>query len=137
MLHLLNKTYNESNLVTFEDKLNWLAIHDSNILKGKCSDKILLHYYSKKKIGKDICNKILKIYHSEKEININELPNQFVIKTNHGSSYNIIVENKKEFNLTQAKLLLKNWLNADYGQIGCEYHYSFINYFKIYYLMLI
>ena len=49
LLHLLNKTYNESNLVTFEDKLNWLAIHDSNILKGKCSDKILLHYYSKKK----------------------------------------------------------------------------------------
>ena len=45
----LNKTYNESNLVTFEDKLNWLAIHDINKLKGKCSDKILLHYYSKKK----------------------------------------------------------------------------------------
>ena len=44
----LNKTYNESNLVTFEDKLNWLAIHDINKLKGKCSDKILLHYYSKK-----------------------------------------------------------------------------------------
>jgi hypothetical protein len=48
-IHSLNKTYNESNLLTFEDKLNWLAIHDTNKLKGKCSDKILLHYYSKKK----------------------------------------------------------------------------------------
>jgi len=126
-LHLLNKTYNESNLVTIEDKLNWLAIHDINKLKGKCSDKILLHYYSKKKIGKDICNKILKIYHSPKDISIKELPNQFVIKTNHGSGFNIIVENKKEFNLTQAKTLLIDWMNTDYGQIGYEHHYSLIN----------
>ena len=113
--------------MTFEDKLNWLVIHDTNILKGKCSDKILLHYYSKKILGKDICNKILKIYNSEREINIRELPSQFVLKTNHGSGYNIIVENITEFNLTQAKILLMNWLNSDYGQMGAEFHYSFIN----------
>ena len=126
LIHLLNKTYNESNLVTFEDKLNWLAIHDTNILKGKCSDKILLHYYSKKKIGKDICNKILRIYNSVEEINIEELPNQFVLKANHGSGFNIIVENKTEFNLTEAKTLLMSWLNIDYGLVGYEFHYSFI-----------
>ena len=37
-----NRTYNESNLLTFEDKMNWIAIHDVNKLKGRCSDKILL-----------------------------------------------------------------------------------------------
>ena len=126
-IHSLNKTYNESNLITFEDKLNWLVIHDTNILKGKCSDKILLHYYSKRKLGKDICNKILKIYHSEKEINIKELPNQFVLKTNHGSGYNIIVQNKKKFNLAHAKNILKKWMKVDYGVKGAEFHYSFIN----------
>ena len=102
----IKRNYNESNLVTFEDKINWLIIHDTNKLKGKCADKILLHYYSKKKIGKDICNKILKIYHSEKEIDIKELPNQFVIKTNHGSAFNIIVEDKTKLNLKNAKILL-------------------------------
>ena len=91
-IHSLNKTYNESNLLTLEDKLNWLAIHSS-----------------------------------EKEINIKQLPNQFVLKANHGSGFNIIVENKTEFNLTQAKTLLMNWLNIDYGKIGTEFHYSFIN----------
>ena len=40
--------YNESNLNTLQDKLNWLIIHDSNELKSKCADKILLHEYSKK-----------------------------------------------------------------------------------------
>ena len=105
-LHSLKRNYNESNLVTIEDKINWLIIHDTTKLKGKCADKILLHYYSKKKIGKDICNKILKIYHSEKEIDIKELPNQFAIKTNHGSAFNIIVEDKTKFNLEKAKILL-------------------------------
>ena len=126
-LNSLNRTYNESNLITFEDKLNWLIIHDTNNLKARCSDKILLHYYSKKKLGKDICNNILKIYNSEKEIHLKELPNQFVLKANHGSGFNIIVENKTEFNLTQAKILLKDWMNIDYGVMATEFHYSFIN----------
>ena len=120
------RDYNELNLVTFEDKINWLIIHDTNRLKGKCADKILLHNYSKKKLGKDICNKILKIYHSEKEINIKELPNQFVFKTNHGSAYNIIVEDKKKLNLGKAKKLLKKWMNVDFGEKHAEFHYSFI-----------
>jgi len=124
---ILNKKYNESNLITFGDKINWLIIHDTNLLKGKCADKILLHYYSKRKLGKDICNKILKIYHSEKEIDINELPNQFVLKENHGSGFNIIVEDKKKFNLSQAKIILKNWMKIDYGVKTTEFHYSFIN----------
>jgi hypothetical protein len=104
-INSLHRKFNESHLITFEDKLNWLVIHDTNILKGKCADKILLHNYSKKKLGKDICNKILKIYHSEEEIDMNKLPNQFVLKTNHGSGFNIIVEDKKEFNLAKAKIL--------------------------------
>ena len=126
-INKFHRNYNESNLINFQDKLNWLVIHDTNRLKGKCADKILLHYYSKRKIGKDICNKILKIYQSEKEIDINELPNQFVLKTNHGCGFNIIVEDKKEFNLTNAKILLKKWMKIDYGKKTTEFHYSFIN----------
>ena len=126
-INKLNRSYNESNLITFEDKLNWLVIHDTNLLKGKCADKILLHRYSKRKLGKDICNKILKVYHSEKEIDINQLPNQFVLKTNHGSGFNIIVEDKKKFNLALAKKMLRKWMKINYGINGAEFHYSFIN----------
>ena len=121
-----NKIYNESNIVTIEDKLNWLAIYDVNELKGNCSDKILLHEYSKKKLGKDICNKIIKIYDNIQQINLNELPDKFVIKLNHGSGYNIIVNNKSIINLESTKKLLKNWMKIDYGEFGTEFHYSLI-----------
>ena len=120
------KKYNESNIITFNDKINWILIHDTNKLKGKCADKILLHDYAKKKIGKDICNKILKIYNNEEEIDLNQLPQQFILKTNHGSGYNIIVEDKNSLNFDEAKKQLKEWLKIDYGKIACEFHYSFI-----------
>ena len=110
--------YNESNLVTFSDKINWLIIHDTNELKGKCADKILLHEYSKKKLGKDMCNKILKIYNNVDEINLNELPNQFALKTNHGSGFNIIVDNKDNFNLEEAKQKINHRMHCG---INCCY----------------
>ena len=125
-LHRFNRTYDESHLITFEDKINWLAIHDVNRLKGKCSDKILLHQYSKRILKKDICNKILKIYDDPYKINISELPVQFVLKTNHGSGYNIIVANKTHFNINSAKKNLYNWLQRNYGYETTEFHYVFI-----------
>ena len=125
-LHSQGYKYDEYNLVTFQDKINWLIIHDSTPLKTKCSDKILVHEYSIEKLGKDICNKILKIYDNVNEINFDELPDQYAIKTNHGNSYNIIVKDKKTLYLPGAKQLLNNWMHSNYGEYRKEFHYSFI-----------
>ena len=101
-------------------------MHDVTKLKGKCADKILLHQYSKRILKKDICNKILKIYEEPFKINITELPEQFVLKTNHGSGFNIIVYNKTELDINWAKQQLYDWLQIDYGKNNAEFHYSFI-----------
>jgi len=121
-----NRKYNELNITTFEDKINWLCIHDVNQLKGRCADKILLHEYSKNKLGKDICNKIIKIYDNEKNIKLEELPEKFVLKANHGSGFNLIVQNKTQLNIENTKNLAKMWMRTDYGKINAEFHYSFI-----------
>ena len=102
--------YNESNLVTFQDKLNYLLIHESPENKTEIVDKILLRNYTIKKLGKDICAPILKIYNNVDEINLDELPEKFVLKCNHGSGMNIICRDKKTFNLTDAKQKLKKWI---------------------------
>ena len=85
-----------------------------------------MHEYSKRVLKKDICNKILKIYDDPYKINISELPDQFVLKTNHGSGYNIIVHNKSELNIEKAKRQLNDWLQIDYSKVGAEFHYTFI-----------
>ena len=120
--------YNESNLITIQDKINYLTIHESPDYKSNLVDKIKLHEYSKKILGKDICVPILKIYSNSSEINLSELPNKFVLKCNHGSSMNILCNNKTNFNLTKAQNLLDNWMSINYGVFSSEFQY--INIFK-------
>ena len=119
----IGKSYNDSNILTIQDKYNWLIIHDSPENKSKYVDKILLHEYSKEILGKDICVPILKIYNNIDEINVNELPNKFVLKCNHGSTMNILCNNKSNFDIIKAKRLLKKWMNINYGLNTFEYQY--------------
>jgi hypothetical protein len=115
--------YDENNLLTINDKLNYLLIHESPDYKSKICDKIRLHEYSINKLGKDICVPIIKIYKDINEINLNELPNKFVLKCNHGSQMNILCNNKEKFDIEQAKKSLSKWINIDYGFNSNEFQY--------------
>ena len=126
LLRQSNIYYNESKLITFQDKLNYLIIHESPEYKSNFADKIKLRQYSKKIIGKDICVPILKIYDNANEIDFNDLPNKFVLKLNHGSGMNILCKNKSKLNITEAKTKLNEWKNINYGLISHEYQYLFI-----------
>lgn len=121
----LKNKYNESYIKTFQDKLNYLVIHESPEYKSNIVDKIKLSEYSKKILGKDICIPILKIYNNLEEINLNELPDKFVLKCNHGSEMNIFCKDKSKFDLEQAKKQLNKWMNTNYGLLGFEFQYIF------------
>ena len=118
-----NLNFNYSNLITIQEKLNYLLIHESPDYKSKIADKIKLHDYSIKVLGKDICVPILKIYKNENEINLNELPDKFVLKCNHGSAMNIICSDKSKFDINLAKKRLALWKNKNYGFDSSEFQY--------------
>jgi len=122
-----NINYNESNLITFQDKLNYLIIHENPELKTDIVDKIKIHQYSKKILGKDICTPILKVYEKVEEINLNELPEKFVLKANHGSGMNLICKEKINFDINMAKKILKNWKKTNYGLLKSEFQYFLVN----------
>ena len=123
LMRKYNLSYNDSNILTIQDKINYLTIHESPDFKSKLADKIRLHEYSIAKLGKDICVPIIKIYKNVDEINLLELPNKFVLKCNHGSGMNILCNNKTNFNLTKAKENLNNWLNTNFGYEMSEFQY--------------
>ena len=115
--------------VTLSDKLKWLAIFDNNDLKVKCADKIKAKEYVREKLGIDISVPILKIYDNVDQINIDELPDKFIIKANHGSGKQFyeIVNNKNNVNLDNLKNKFQKSLNIDYSCAGGELFYHFIN----------
>lgn len=116
--------YNIDNPVTIQDKINWLKIYDSTPLKTKCADKIQLHDYCKEKLGVDLCIPIIKVYDRVDDIDWDELPNQFVVKCNHGSGMNIIVKNKSKLNIPETKRKLEGFMADDFAfHVGYEMHY--------------
>ena len=123
IMRINNLIYNESNLLTIQDKLNYLLIHESPENKTEIVDKIKLRKYSKKILGKDICAPIIKVFNNVEEINLDELPDKFVLKCNHGSNMNIFCEDKSKFDLPKAKRKLKEWMNFNYGLFSFEYQY--------------
>lgn len=123
----LNVNINLTNPVTIQDKLEWLNIYDINPLKWDCADKINLHEYSKKKIGKDICIPLICTYNNVNEIDWNILPEKFVIKCNHGSGMNIIITQKSKTNKQTIYNKLNTWLKDDFSfRNGFESHYHWI-----------
>ena len=112
--------------ITFNDKMKWISIFDCNIVKSNCADKIKAKEYVKNVIGKDISIPILKIYSNINDIIESDLPSECVLKCNHGSGYNIVLNDKKlDFNLILSKL--KRWINKDYSDQAGELHYHWID----------
>lgn len=122
---MMHMDLNLENPKLYTEKVQWLKIYDSSFLKTYCTDKITVHDYVITKLGKDICIPILKTYNKPEEIKLDELPNKFVIKCNHGSGMNIVVKDKTKLNLSQVKQRLNVWLNQDFSNSnGCELHYK-------------
>ena len=123
------REHNKGNikLETIQSKISYLIVHESPDYKSKIVDKIGVHEYAKKVLGKDICVPILKIYNDANEINFDELPNQFVLKNNHGCGMNIIVNDKSKLNFEDAKNTLNKWKNVNFGVDAGEFQYINVN----------
>ena len=121
----LGTELNINNPQTFNEKMQWLKIYNAIPLKTQLADKYLVRDWIKAKIGEEYLVPLLGVYNSFEEIDFNKLPNQFVIKCNHGSGYNIVVTDKAKMNLTDIKTKLNRWMKEDFAfRCGYELHYS-------------
>ena len=111
----------------FNEKINWLIVNKYGEEEGKLTDKILVKDYIKSKNVKDLfIPKTYKIYKDANEINIQELPEKFVLKCNHGSGLVFVCLDKETFDLNKAKTELNKSLKENYALKGLEYHYEYI-----------
>jgi hypothetical protein len=91
------------------------------------SDKFRVRDYVTNKIGSDYLIPIIWSGQNPEEIPFDEFPEKFVIKTNHGCSYNILVNDKMSLDREKAKEQLKRWLRINFAQdtfIGIAWGYK-------------
>ena len=92
-------------------------------LKTMLTDKYAVRDWIKEKIGEKYLIPLLAVYETPDEIEWDKLPNEFVIKCNHGSGWIIIVNDKNTINRGEVKARLHRWLNTTYGIYGFELQY--------------
>ena len=115
---------NLKNPRTFNEKIQWLKLYDSTPIKTRLADKYLVRDWVKEKIGEQYLIPLLGVYDKFEDINFEKLPNQFVIKCNHGSGWNIIVKDKSKLDLKEAKEKIDKWMEVNFAfKAGLELQY--------------
>ena len=108
---------------TFNEKIQWLKLFDNTPLKTRLADKYLVREWVSGKIGNKYLIPLLGVWDKFDEIDFNLLPKQFVLKTNHGSGWNLIVKNKNDMNYIQTKSKFDLWMKKNFAFFGLELHY--------------
>lgn len=109
----------------FNEKIQWYKVFYHPKKLNQLVDKYVVRAYVEDKIGSKYLNEFYGIYKSFSEINFDKLPNQFVVKATHASSYNLIVKDKSTLNKKKVRLLFKKWLRTNqYYRTGQEWAYK-------------
>jgi len=109
---------------TFDEKLLWLMLYWRDPLITQCGDKYAMRSHVEQQGLASVLPKLFSVYRTTKEIDLESLPDRFVLKCSHGCKCNIFCRNKRELNLAQAKRHLDFWMKTDFSKVLGEVHYS-------------
>lgn len=103
----------------YTEKIQILKLNNNQLeIMSNLSDKIKVRSFVKEKIGDKYLVPLIGIYDSFKQINFVNLPCSYIIKTNHGSGTNIIVDDYHKLDIIRTKQLLNHWLKINYAFMG-------------------
>ena len=105
------------------EKMMWLTRYWQHPLKTKCADKYLVREYIAECGLQNLLIPLLGVWDKASDIDFDSLPQQFVLKCNHGSGFNIIVRDKATLDIEHTRRQLDQWLATDFDRIAQEIHY--------------
>ena len=110
--------------VTFNEKLQWLKLHDRRPEYRDMADKATVKDYISQKIGNSYIVPTIGVFESFDDIDFESLPNSFVLKCTHDSGGLVICYDKASFNKEAAKKTLNRFLKRDYYSQWREWQYK-------------
>lgn len=100
---------------TFNEKLQWIKLYDKNPLMPICCDKYTVRRYVEDKGYGYILNDLIWHGYDPEKIPFDDLPDKCVIKATHGSTFNIISNNRAEV-ISKCRRWLKTKYLPCYGE---------------------
>jgi len=113
-----------NNPKTYNDKLQWLKLHDRNPAYSTMVDKYEAKKYIASKIGDEHIIPTLGIWDKFEDVDFDALPDQFVLKCTHDSGGLVICKDKSKLDKKKAETKIKRSLNNNYYWTGREWPYK-------------
>ena len=111
----IKKDLNIDNPKTFNEKLQWLKLHDRKPEYTMMVDKYAVRQYIADTIGEEYLIPLLGVWDNPDDIDFDSLPNQFVLKCNHNSGLGMcICKDKSKLDIAKVKAELRKGLRQDY-----------------------
>lgn len=109
---------------SFNEKIQWLKIHDRNPLYTELADKYTVKKYISSLIGEEYIIPTIGVWDNYDDIDFDKLPNQFVLKCTHDSGGLVICRDKKDFDKYKARERIRNSLRRNFYWAGREWPYK-------------
>ena len=111
---------------SFNQKIQWLKVHDRSPRHTTMVDKYRVKKLVSERIGKERVIRTLGLWENFNDIDFSILPNQFVLKTTHGGGgLNVmVVKDKFTLNFGEVKKKFDKSMKADVWQVYREWPYK-------------
>lgn len=117
------KKLNLKNPQTLNEKILYLSLKTDTTLWTRCADKYTVRSYVEEKGLKEILIPIIGVWNNVEDVDFDKLPDQFVLKANHGSGDVLIVKDKAKLDKKATINYYHKDLNHKYGTLESAHHY--------------
>jgi hypothetical protein len=99
---------------TFNEKIQYIKLNYHQNILSRLVDKYEVRQYVKEQGLENILNQLYGVYERVEDLKFDQLPDAFVIKMTHGSSWNIICPDKNKLKWDTELRKLRGWQKENY-----------------------
>lgn len=110
-------------LQSLNEKIKWHMMFNVSPLRVLVADKYTVRDYVRNKIGAQYLIPLLGCWDSPDDINLDEMPDRFVLKYSEGSAKVMLVPDKKQLNIDYVRSKIRQWSIDEYWTHFMEMQY--------------
>ncbi|HKK25202.1 MAG TPA: ATP-grasp fold amidoligase family protein [Gracilimonas sp.] len=121
---VMNKWGNFENPRLFTEKIQYIKLYERTPIRKMAADRLKVREYVSEKVGSEHLISLLGTYSILTKEAWEYLPQQFVLKANHGCGMVKIIRNKSDHSHNEIFDLTEEWKATDYYKVGHEWVYK-------------